>query len=78
MKDLVKFITESLVDETAQIEINEIEGNQTNIIELKVAKEDIAVIGRQGRTADAIRTIVNCAAKLKFRKDIFYKLSTSS
>ena len=63
MKDLVKFITESLVDETAQIEINEIEGNQTNIIELKVAKEDIGkVIGRQGRTADAIRTIVNCAA----------------
>mgnify|MGYP001417204595 CR=1 FL=1 len=63
MKDLVELITESLVDETANVEVSEIEGNQTNIIELKVAKEDIGkVIGRQGRTADAIRTIINCAA----------------
>ena len=63
MKDLVKYIAEALVDETGHIDINEIEGNQTNIIELKVAKEDIGkVIGRQGRTADAIRTILNCAA----------------
>lgn len=60
---LVEFVTKSLVDEVGRIEINEIEGNQTNIIELKVAKEDIGkVIGRQGRTADAIRTILNCAA----------------
>jgi predicted RNA-binding protein YlqC (UPF0109 family) len=63
MKDLVEFISKALVDETSRIEISEIEGNQTNIIELKVAKEDIGkVIGRQGRTADAIRTIINCAA----------------
>lgn len=63
MKDLVEYITKSLVDEVNRIEINEISGNQTNIIELKVAKEDIGkVIGRQGRTADAIRTILNCAA----------------
>ena len=63
MKELVEYITESLVDETTNIQVNEVEGNQTNIIELRVAKEDIGkVIGRQGRTADAIRTIVNCAA----------------
>ena len=63
MKELVSHIAESLVDENEKISINEIEGNQTNIIELKVAKEDIGkVIGRQGRTADAIRTILNCAA----------------
>lgn len=63
MKELVEFISNALVDETSKIEIAEIEGNQTNIIELKVAKEDIGkVIGRQGRTADAIRTIINCAA----------------
>ncbi len=63
MKDLVEFIAKALVDEVGRIEINEIAGNQTNIIELKVAKEDIGkVIGRQGRTADAIRTILNCAA----------------
>ena len=63
MKELVEFIARALVDEVDRIEINEITGNQTNIIELKVAKEDIGkVIGRQGRTADAIRTILNCAA----------------
>ncbi len=63
MKELVEFIAKALVDEVGRIEINEIAGNQTNIIELKVAKEDIGkVIGRQGRTADAIRTILNCAA----------------
>ena len=65
MKDLVEFISKALVDETSRIEISEIEGNQTNIIELKVAKEDIGkVIGRQGRTADAIRTITNCGSKI--------------
>ena len=63
MKDLVDYIAKALVDEVDRIEISEITGNQTNIIELKVAKEDIGkVIGRQGRTADAIRTILNCAA----------------
>lgn len=63
MKELVEFIARSLVDEVGKIEISEISGSQTNIIELKVAKEDIGkVIGRQGRTADAIRTILNCAA----------------
>jgi len=63
MKELVEYIAESLVDNTTRVDINEIEGNQTNIIELKVAKEDIGkVIGRQGRTADAIRTILSCAA----------------
>ena len=63
MKELVEFIAKALVDEVGRIEINEIAGNQTHIIELKVDKEDIGkVIGRQGRTADAIRTILNCAA----------------
>lgn len=63
MKELVEYIAKALVDEVDRIEISEIAGNQTNIIELKVAKEDIGkVIGRKGRTADAIRTIVNCAA----------------
>ena len=63
MKELVEYIAKSLVDEVGRIEIKEICGSQTNIIELKVAKEDIGkVIGRQGRTADAIRTILKCAA----------------
>lgn len=61
--ELVRKIATALVDETSRVEVTEICGNQTNVIELKVAKEDIGkIIGRQGRTADAIRTIVNCAA----------------
>lgn len=63
MKDLVVFIAKALVDEVDRIEINEIETSQTNILELKVAKEDVGkVIGRDGRTAHAIRTILSCAA----------------
>ena len=69
MKSLVEYIAKSLVDEVDQIEITEIIGNQSNIIELKVAKEDIGkVIGRQGRTAEAIRTILNCSAAKHSRR----------
>ena len=69
MKELIYYIASSLVDHTDRIQINEIVGTQTNVIELKVAKEDIGkVIGRNGRTADAIRTILNCgAAKISKR-----------
>jgi predicted RNA-binding protein YlqC (UPF0109 family) len=71
MKALVEYIAKALVDETDRIEVNEIEGNQTNIIELKVAKDDRGkVIGRQGRTADAIRAILNCAAAKLSRRYI--------
>ena len=63
MEELVRCMALSLVDEVSRIQITEIQGNQTHVIELKVAKEDIGkVIGRQGRTADAMRTIINCAA----------------
>jgi uncharacterized protein len=62
MKELVEYIVKALVDNVDAVHIAEIEAH-TNIIELKVAKEDIGkVIGRQGRNADAIRTIMNCAA----------------
>jgi predicted RNA-binding protein YlqC (UPF0109 family) len=69
MKELIDYIAKSLVDNSERVEINEIAGTQTNVIELKVAKEDVGkVIGRNGRTADAIRTILNCgAAKLNKR-----------
>ncbi len=63
MKALIEKIVKSLVDHVEKVELNEINGAQSNIIELRVAKEDIGkVIGRQGRTADAIRTILNCSA----------------
>jgi len=68
MKELVKFIAQALVDQPDQVQVNEIEGEQTSVIELKVAKEDLGkVIGKQGRTARAIRTILS-AASTKIRK----------
>jgi predicted RNA-binding protein YlqC (UPF0109 family) len=68
MKDLVKFIAQALVDNPDQVQVMEVEGEQTSVIELKVAKEDLGkVIGKQGRTARAIRTILS-AASTKIRK----------
>ncbi|MFA4901570.1 MAG: KH domain-containing protein [Desulfobaccales bacterium] len=68
MKELVKFIARSLVDNPDQVQVKEIEGEQTSVIELKVAKEDLGkVIGKQGRTARAMRTILS-AASTKIRK----------
>ena len=67
MKDLINYIAQALVDHPEQVSVNEVEGNQTSVLELKVAKEDIGqVIGKQGRTARAMRTILNAAsAKIK-------------
>lgn len=68
MKELVRYIARSLVDNPDAVEVNEIEGEQTSVIELKVAKEDLGkVIGKQGRTARAMRTILS-AASTKLRK----------
>jgi len=68
MKELIKFIAESLVDNPDQVAVSEILGEQTSVIELRVAKEDLGkVIGKQGRTAKAMRTILS-AASTKMRK----------
>ncbi len=69
MKDLLKYIAQALVDHPEQVKVAEIVGKQVTILELKVAKEDMGkVIGRQGQTARAMRTILNAAsAKLKTR-----------
>ncbi len=68
MKELIKYIAQALVDNPDQVEVNEIEGEQTSVIELKVAKEDLGkVIGKQGRTARAMRTILS-ASSTKIRK----------
>ena len=68
MKELIKYIAQALVDYPEQVEVSEVEGNQTSVLELKVAKEDLGkVIGKQGRTARAMRTILN-AASAKLRK----------
>lgn len=63
MGELVEFIAKSLVDNPDQVQVNEVEGSQSIIIELKVADEDMGkVIGKQGRIAKAIRTVVKAAA----------------
>jgi len=69
MKDLIEFIAQALVDNPQEVEVTEVEGNQTSVLELKVAKEDLGkVIGKQGRTARAMRTILSAAsAKVKKR-----------
>jgi uncharacterized protein len=68
LKDLIEYVAKSLVDMPEQVQVNEISGEQTTVIELKVDKTDLGkVIGKQGRTARALRTILN-AASTKLRK----------
>lgn len=69
MKELVAHIARELVDKPEEVSVTVVEGNQTLVLELKVAKDDIGkVIGKQGRLANAIRTIVgSVSAKEKKR-----------
>ncbi len=69
MKDLIEYIAKALVDNPDEVEVLEVEGSKTSVLELKVAKEDLGkVIGKQGRSARAMRTILSAAsAKLKKR-----------
>jgi len=63
MKELLEVIAKALVDNPEEVTINEIEGEKSIILELKVSKEDMGkVIGKQGRIAKAIRTVVKAAA----------------
>jgi len=69
MKELIEYIAKLLVDNPEEVSVTEIEGEQTSVIELRVAKEDLGkVIGKQGRTARAMRIILSAAsAKMKKR-----------
>ena len=69
MKDLIKSIAQAIVDNPEQVTVEEIEGSYTSVFELRVAKEDMGkVIGKKGRTAQAMRDILNAASgKLKKR-----------
>ena len=69
MKELILVMARALVDKPDEVEIKVIEGDVTTILELKVAKEDLGkVIGKQGKTAHAMRSILNATAtKLKKR-----------
>ncbi len=68
MKELVKYMAQALVDNPDEVNVNEVVGEQTSVIELRVVKEDLGkVIGKQGKTAKAMRTILS-AASSKIRK----------
>ena len=76
MKELIQYIARSLVDHPEEVQVNEVEGEQTTVLELKVAKEDLGKVigkwlteeaagllrGKQGRTARAMRTILSAAS----------------
>ncbi len=63
MKEIVEFIAKALVDHPEQVDVQQVEGERSIILELRVAPEDMGkVIGKQGRIAKAIRTVVNAAA----------------
>jgi hypothetical protein len=63
MKEFLIEIVQAVVDNPEQVQVNEIEATHTTVLELRVAKEDIGkVIGKKGRTANAIRTLLNAAS----------------
>ncbi len=68
MKELVEMIAKALVDNPEQVSVTEVEGEQTTVLELRVAPSDLGkVIGKQGRTARCIRTLLG-AAGMKLKK----------
>ena len=69
MKDLVEFVAKSLVDNPDEVRLRTYERDQQTVIELEVAQEDLGkVIGRQGRTARAIRTLLGAAGQKSRRR----------
>jgi predicted RNA-binding protein YlqC (UPF0109 family) len=63
LKEVVEFMVKSLVDHPDQVDVKEVIGEQTTVVELKVAKQDLGkVIGKQGKTARAMRTILTAAS----------------
>ena len=72
MKDLVVKIVQALVDQPEAVSVNEIDSNQTAVLEVSVAKTDTGkVIGKHGRTAQAIRTIIGAAAGKRRKRYLF-------
>jgi predicted RNA-binding protein YlqC (UPF0109 family) len=74
MKDLITYIAKALVDNPEEVRVSEVVGDQTSVLELKVAKEDLGkVIGKQGRTARAMRTLLS-ASSAKIRKRVVLEI----
>jgi predicted RNA-binding protein YlqC (UPF0109 family) len=72
MKELIEHIAKALVDHPEQVSVNVLEGSQATVLELNVAKGDLGkVIGKQGRTARAIRTILSAASAKNKKRAVF-------
>ena len=71
MRDLIHYIAKSLVDDPESVDVAEVEGNQTTVLELKVAKDDLGkIIGKQGRTAQAMRTILGAVSSKEKKRTV--------
>ncbi len=71
MKEFIERIAKALVDQPDVVKVTEVEGERTSVIELSVAKDDMGkIIGKQGKTAIAIRTLLNAASMKKKKKTI--------
>jgi predicted RNA-binding protein YlqC (UPF0109 family) len=71
LRQLVEYVAKALVDNPDEVEVKEIEGEKTTVIELKVAPEDVGrIIGKSGRTAKALRTILSAAATRQRKKAV--------
>jgi len=71
MKELIEYIAKSLVDHPDSVKVTEVEGERTSVIELSVIKEDLGkVIGKQGKTARAMRTILSAASTKEKKRTI--------
>lgn len=72
MEQLIGQIAKNLVDQPEAVQVTSVNGNQTMVVELKVAKEDVGkVIGKQGKTADAIRVLLSAAAAKNHQRTVF-------
>ena len=75
MKNLIEFIAKALVDHPEDVKVSEVEGEQTTVLELKVAQDDLGkVIGKQGRTARALRTILSAASTKAKKRTVLESL----
>ncbi len=71
IKDLIQRIAEALVDSPEEVTVTALEGSQATVMELKVAKEDLGkIIGKQGRTAKSIRTILGAASATQHKRTL--------
>ncbi len=71
LKDLVEMMARALVDSPEKVDVTEVDGNSTVVLELRVAKEDLGkIIGKQGRTARSMRTILSAASNKARRRAV--------